>query len=320
MLNYIDLFSGIGGFRIALEEENCKCVFSSEIDLKTALIYKENYLEYPLNDITKQDKNKIPDHDLLVGGFPCQPFSISGMKRGFEDTRGTLFFDILEILRIKKPKFFILENVKNLIHHDKGNTFKIILESLKSLNYGVSYRLLNASHFGVPQNRERIIIIGIKDNKFFDFEKLNYNYSKELDFFLDKSKNHEYLEENKYTLIENPKIQKSGLIFVGYLNKNIRKNGIKENTLHLSRVHKQPNRIYSSKGYHPTLNAQETGGRYYILEDFGVRKLTLEECFRIMGFKDNFKKNASNTTLYKAIGNSVCVPMVKEIIKELKKY
>jgi len=173
----------------------------------------------------------------------------------------------------------------------------------------------------VPQNRERLIIIAAK-NREFDFNKINYSYKpQKLRDFLDKKGDFEFLDETEYTLIDNPKKQSSGLLFVGYRNKGIWKTGIRPNTEHLSRVHRQPNRIYSDLGVHPTIPSQEVSGRFFIhLSDSNkVRKLTLNECYRIMGFADNFKKHPSKAECYKQIGNSVCIPMIKEIAKNILK-
>ncbi|WP_274854485.1 DNA cytosine methyltransferase [Bacillus methanolicus] len=315
-VKFIDLFAGIGGFRLGLEQAGMECVFSSEINDHCKETYFANFGERPYGDITKINANDIEDFDVLSAGFPCQPFSISGKQLGFEDTRGTLFFDILRIIKEKQPKVVLLENVKHLIHHDKGNTFKVIINKLEELEYLVSWKVLNASDFGVPQNRERIIIIATKE-KTFDFSKLQKKKRVYLKDFLDKDGDFEYLDPSEYTLIDNPTIQKSGLIFAGYRNKKIRKNGVRPNTEHLSRVHKQPNRIYSVEGVHPTLPSQETSGRFYILVDGRVRKLTIDECFRIMGFPETFKKVSPLGELYKQIGNSVCVPMVYELGKEI---
>lgn len=315
-MTFIDLFAGIGGFRIALEQCGHKCVYSCEKDPKTAKLYKLNHGENPLGDVTKINAQDLPDFDILTAGFPCQPFSSAGKKKGFEDTRGTLFFDILRILKEKKPAIVILENVKNLVIHDKGNTFKTIISCLQDLEYTVSFDILNAKDFGVPQNRERIIIVARKDGKVFDFKNLNFTPVHSMLAYLDKNKNFVYLDKKEYTLLEETKQQKSGLIFSGYLNKNPRK-GVKNLNLNLSRVHKQPNRIYSANGTHPTLSSQETAGRYYILTEQGVRKLTIEECFRFMGFPEDFKKGTDTSLQYQVIGNSVCIPMIYEIVKLL---
>lgn len=319
---FIDLFAGIGGFRMALQDVGGKCVFSSEWDTQAQKTYFANYGEVPFGDITKRStKQYIPDNfDVLCAGFPCQPFSISGKQKGFEDTRGTLFFDICEIISEKQPKVVFLENVKHLVHHDGGNTLKTILSKLEELGYKVSWKVLNGADFGIPQNRERIIIIGCKD-KLFDFSQLPKLPKRPLSEFLDSEGEFEFLKPEEYTLIENPKRQPdSGLIFAGYRNKSIRKAGVRPGTEHLSRVHKQPNRIYSVDGIHPTLPSQESSGRFFILlDDKRVRKLTINECWRIMGFPDNFIKVSAIGQQYRQLGNSVCVKMIEEIAKEIKR-
>ncbi|MEL6718672.1 MAG: DNA (cytosine-5-)-methyltransferase, partial [Bacteroidota bacterium] len=174
-LKFIDLFCGIGGFRIAFEEaclENnieSECVFSSDIDKYAQDSYEANFGERPHGDITEICETNIPDHDILFAGFPCQPFSIIGQMKGLNDTRGTLFFDIARILKEKSPKAFILENVKQLVSHDKGNTLETILQTLKDLNYHIQYKVLNALDYGLPQKRERVVIVGHKDPILFTF-------------------------------------------------------------------------------------------------------------------------------------------------------
>jgi DNA (cytosine-5)-methyltransferase 1 len=314
---FIDLFAGIGGFRIPLQELNGKCVFSCEYNYFAQKTYELNFGEIPFGDITKLDLELIPNHDVLTAGFPCQPFSISGKMKGFEDTRGTLIYSVLKIIEKRQPKVVFLENVKHLLYHDKGRTLNTILTHLEELGYIPSVRVLNASNFGVPQNRERIIIIGHKKVK-FNFDNLEQLPRPILKPFLEKNADFEYLKE-PYTLISDFKIQDSGLIFIGHRNKQIRKAGVRPGTEHLSRVHKQPNRIYSSKGLHPALPSQETSGRFWIYDEGTVRKLTIKECYRIMGFPDKFVLINNTSELYKQVGNSVCVPMVKEIGKQIIK-
>lgn len=318
-IKFIDLFCGIGGIRIGMETQSFQCVFSSDINIECQKTYYENFGELPFGDIIDVDEKSIPNHDILCAGFPCQPFSISGKQKGFEDTRGTLFFEICRIINEKKPPVVFLENVKHLVHHDKGQTLRTIIDKLNELGYEVSWKVLNGADFGVAQNRERIIIIGSRLGK-FDFSKIKTSPRKMLRDFLDVEGEFEFLNPNEYTLIANPKQQpSSGLIFAGYRNKSIRKVGVRPGTEHLSRVHKQPNRIYSVNGIHPTLPSQETSGRFFVLtNDNRVRKLTLNECWRIMGFSENYKKISSVGEQYKQLGNSVCVPMIEAVAKEIK--
>ena len=238
---------------------------------------------------------------------------------GFEDTRGTLFFNICQIIDEKQPSVVVLENVKHLIHHDKKRTFTTIIKALMNLGYNVTHKLLNAKDFGIPQNRERIFIIATKKH-YFDFAKLKKKKKVVLRDFLEENGDFEFIDKSEYTLIDAPKNQESGLIFVGYRNKNIWKTGVRENTEHLSRVHRQPNRIYSIDGTHPTIPSQETAGRFfiYIPELDAVRKLTINECYRIMGFSANFIKHSNVGEQYKQIGNSVAIPVIKAIADSIK--
>lgn len=325
---FIDLFAGIGGFHIALHNIGGECVFASECDDDARKTYEENFKKISPElfkngkfggDITKIDPNLIPDHDVLCAGFPCQPFSISGLQKGFEDTRGTLFFNILEIASIKKPKVLFLENVKHLIHHNQGNTFKVIIESLREIGYKPTWKVLNAKDFGLAQNRERIIIVAHRDKE-FNFKKIKKEKGTILKDILEKDKDFEYLESDEYTILDKDlwKQQASGLIFCGYRNKKVRTVGARPNTEHLSRVHKQPNRIYYIEGTHPTLPAQETSGRYWIYNDERVRKLTIRECYRLQGFPEDFIISDKKTQSYIQVGNAVAIPMIEKIMEEIK--
>ncbi len=319
---FVDMFSGIGGFHQALKELGGQCVAACEIDNKARETYLANHtvsLEHFYKDIHNIDINTLPVHDLLCAGFPCQPFSISGKQKALNDERSDVIDALFRIISIKKPKMVMLENVKHIKHINGGKAFDHIVKSLEELGYKVSYELLNSKHFGVAQNRERWIFIGVLGAKkyIFDVSKHKPVLLKDV---IDKKGNFSYLDE-PYTLIDNPKRQPSGLIFCGYRNKKIREKGVREGTEHLSRVHKQPNRIYSIDGIHPTIPSQESSGRFWILLNNGkVRKLTVTECFRIMGFKDDFVKSVSDGNLYKQIGNSVCVRMVKSISQSLLKH
>ncbi|MGX2967638.1 DNA cytosine methyltransferase [Ursidibacter sp. B-7004-1] len=324
-ITFIDLFAGIGGFHQALHNQGAKCVFASEWDSKCRETYQINFQEISpylfkdrfAGDITQVDLHTIPNHDILCAGFPCQPFSISGKQKGFEDTRGTLFFNILEIIKEKKPKVVFLENVKHLVHHDNGNTLKVILEQLEHLNYKTNWQVLNAKDFGLAQNRERIIIIASKKG-YFDFSKIKVKKNTIIKDILDDN-NFEYLDPSEYTLLDKSlwKAQKSGLIFCGYRNKVIRTNGTRPDTIHLSRVHKQPNRIYHIDGTHPTLPSQETSGRFFIYDGIGVRKLTIDECYKLQGFPKEFRKNNQLSACYNQIGNSVAIPMIEAIYEQI---
>lgn len=316
----IDLFSGIGGFRIAAEREGYEVVFSSEIYQGARDLYFQNFGEVPSGDIREIDASEIPDHDLLMAGFPCQPFSSSGKRLGFEDTRGTLFFEIARVLEAKSPEFVVLENVKGLIRHDQGRTFQRVLSVLFDLDYATTSAVLNARDFGLPQNRERTIIVASKkatQDGFVDLSPPLPKFRPRLQDFLDSSATEDYLPVDQYTLL--PKSQQveqpSGLVFAGYINKPQRKNGARPDTEHLSRVHRQHNRIYATNGVSPTLSSGESSGRDYIFDGEGVRKLTIEEAFRIMGFPSSFKRDSSKTILRRTIGNSVPIPMMQEVIR-----
>lgn len=319
---FVDLFSGIGGFRLGMEKAGFGCVFSVEMSKYCQEVYRKNFGEIPETDITKIPLSSIPKHEVLTAGFPCQSFSICGKRKGFEDKRGNLFFRICEIIQSKQPKLVFLENVKYLIYHNNGTTLRQMLSKLYELGYYVNFKILNSLHFGVPQNRERIIIICSKVRS-FNFDQLNYKLDSSIRLldFLDKKGNFEYLKKKEYTLIKRP-IQKkySRLIFIGYRNKGIWKKGIRPNTNHLSRVHRQPNRIYSALGTHPTIPSQEPSGRFFIYlpQEDKVRKLTIRECYRIMGFPDSFKISDKKQEAYKQIGNSICVPMVYSIAQQIK--
>ncbi|MGM3305693.1 DNA cytosine methyltransferase [Anabaena sp. WFMT] len=320
-LKFADLFAGIGGFRLGFEKAGYDCVYSCEINEACQKVYFNNFGEIPEDDIRKIDFKNLPYFDVLTAGFPCQPFSICGRKKGFHDTRGTLFFHICEIIEYIKPPVVILENVKHILHHDQGKTLEVILYSLEDIGYIVNYEILNSKDFGLPQNRERVVFVATKDKK-FDFKLLKKTHPfPKLREFLYSSGEFEYLNPQEYTMIDNPKEQLSGLIFVGYRNKNIWKTGVRPNTEHLSRVHHQPNRIYSIEGVHPTIPSQETSGRFfiYIPEENAVRKLTLRECYRIMGFPDNFKTHNNLAECYKQIGNSVSIPVMYELANQIKK-
>lgn len=313
---FIDLFAGIGGFRIPLQELGGKCVFSSEYNRYAKESYELNFGEIPFGDLTELDISIIPKHDILCAGFPCQPFSISGKMRGFEDTRGTLIYYVFKIIAEKKPRVVLLENVKHLLHHDGKRTLSTILQHLEELGYKAEFRVLNAADYGVPQNRERLIIVCHRNIR-FDFSDITTQSRPVLRDFLETDREFEYLNE-PYTLLEEPRTQESGLIFAGYRNKRIRHAGVRPGTEHLSRVHKQPNRIYSSEGIHPALPSQEPSGRFWIFHQGRVRKLTIEECYRIMGFPQKFRLINRRSELYKQIGNSVSIPMINAVGEQIK--
>lgn len=320
MTKFIDLFCGIGGFRLAMESIGGECVFSSDLNPHAQVIYEANFNEKPSGDITLIDETAIPDFDVLCAGFPCQAFSIAGRKKGFEDARGTLFFDLCRIAEAKKPKVLFLENVKHLVKHDCGRTFKTMLSILDELGYRVFWRILNAKDYGVPQHRERVIIVAVRKESgiSFDFDEIRPVPSRPLSEFLDES--FQPVPKSSYVLLDKSQIKKqskSGLVFCGYMKKKTRATGANPEDTHLSRTHKQPNRIYDSTGTHPTLSSQETSGRYFVHHQEDVRKLNIDECFRIMGFPKEFKKIGPQGQLFARIGNSVCVSMASAVAREI---
>jgi DNA (cytosine-5)-methyltransferase 1 len=317
-MKFIDLFCGIGGFRIAFESVGGECVFSSDIDKYACETYRANFNEYPLNDITKIDEKELPDFDILCAGFPCQPFSIGGLRKGFHDTRGTLFYDIERILREKKPKAFILENVKGLANHDKGKTLEVIINKLSKrvnyqqnekksndcLNYDVHYRVINSKQFGVPQNRERIYIIGFEKNTNFQFPKINKEkkITDIIDSSLDKNTISEILEKNIKTHLEQHK----------------KYSEIKDLEYLLAYEVRKSRCAFRFDNLSPTLTAKMgTGGNNVPVLVNHKRKLSTNECLRIQGYPKNFKIKPNYSQSYKQIGNSVSVPVIKALAKEM---
>ena len=309
-LKFIDLFAGIGGFHQALSYYGAKCVFASEWDKYCQEIYLKNYGILPEGDITKIPENEIPSHDILCAGFPCQAFSISGKKLGFNDTRGTLFFDIVRIAKYHQPSLLILENVKNFAKHDEGKTLKVVENTLDEIGYDVFYQVLNASNFGVPQKRERIYILGFKKDlnvKKFTFPN-SYSKAKSLiDFCLDDSETKDFIiNRSDVKIKENLEITKD--ILGNYPQKPIRIGTIDKGG--------QGERIYHQFGHAITLSAYGGGigaktGIYLI--NGKIRKLAPRECARIMGFPDSFILSNSNNIAYKQFGNSVVVNVIKSI-------
>lgn len=244
-LEFIDLFSGIGGFRLAFESFGADCVFSIDKDKHASEVYDKNYDDSSYGDITKTDAKDIPKHDILCGGFPCQAFSISGKQLGFEDTRGTLFFDILLIAKSHKPKILLLENVGNLVKHNHGKTFKVIKQSLRNIGYNIYYEVLNAGDYGIPQSRKRIYIVAIRkdiDNRTFKFPKPTHKKNTLDDILLDNSECKDYLK--KEYKIDESKLRKYRNI---PLNKPLRVGTVNKGG--------QGDRIYLSNGHAITLSA-----------------------------------------------------------------
>ncbi|MDL2308312.1 DNA (cytosine-5-)-methyltransferase [Bacteroidales bacterium OttesenSCG-928-B11] len=308
---FIDLFAGIGGIRLAYQNLGGKCVFSSEWNNFAKKTYEANFGEVPFGDITQISEKSIPDHDVLLGGFPCQPFSIAGVskknalgrKHGFlDETQGTLFFDIARIIEYKKPKAFMLENVKNLVSHDKGNTFKVIKNTLEKLGYSIYFQVLNGKHF-VPQNRERILIVGFRKDIFNGEENFKFPKLPEANFVI-----REILEDEidaKYTLSD-----KLWNYLQAYADKHKAKgNGFGFGLTDLNGI----SRTISARYY-------KDGSEILIPQDgINPRRLTPRECARLQGFPDSFVIPVSDNQAYKQFGNSVTVPLIQAVGKQLVK-
>jgi len=307
-MTFIDLFAGIGGFRIAFEKNGAKCVFSAEIDKYACQTYKLNFGENPYYDITKLDCKNIPDFDILCAGFPCQPFSIAGKRKGFEDTRGTLFFDIERIIKNKQPKAFILENVKGLINHDNGNTFKIILNILENkLNYKVYYKVLNSFNYGLPQNRERIYIIGFKN------KNINFQFPKPIN---KKITLKDILSDNDDSSLNISEIAKQNIL--NNLKKHKHYKEIINNPFSVAYEIRKSRTTFRYDSLSPTLTAKMgTGGNNVPVIISQMRKLSTNECLKIQGFPDNFIIDKNKSQSYKQIGNSVSVPVIELLAKNI---
>lgn len=297
-IRFIDLFAGIGGIRIPFDELKYKCVFSSEWNEAAADTYEANFGERPKGDITKIDASNIPSHDLLLAGFPCQAFSIMGKMKGFEDVRGTMFFEIARILRYHQPKAILLENVKQLVTHDKGLTFSTITRILNDLGYHLKWQVLNALDFGLPQKRERVIIVGFLNkeqcNAFnFVFKKKKYD----LNAILEPE---ESIDPSYYasTHIANKRLQ-------AVEGKKV---------FYPSIWHENKSGNISILDYACALR---TGASYNYLLINGVRRPTSRELLRLQGFPDTFKIVVSHSEIRKQTGNSVAVPMIREIAKKI---
>lgn len=329
---FIDLFAGVGGTRLSFEKAGMKCVFSSEIDQFAIRTYKRNFRKEPAGDITKIENRQIPNHNVLIAGFPCQSFSHAGQKLGFNDPRGELFFEIVRILKGKQPDCFLLENVKRLKGHDDGNTLDLIIKSLsgnldklpsninkivskklefsKNLNYWIDYKVLNTKDFGLPQNRERIFIVGFNLNKYKKSDI--YNFFTWPKIIIKPTLVEQILEksvDDKYTI--------SKKLWSGHLKRKKR---------YLKKGHGFGYSLVTEKSiYTKTLSARYYKDGSEILIDQSKfnkrpRKLTPRECANLQGFPKSFKLDAcSNLQLYKQFGNSVSIPVVFAIAKQIKK-
>ncbi len=308
---FIDLFAGLGGFRLALESLGAECVYSNEWDISVQKVYNENFGDIPEGDITKVDETTIPDHDILCAGFPCQAFSISGKQLGFEDSRGTLFFDVARIVKEKKPKIVFMENVKNFATHDGGKTLEVVRKTMKELGYTFNQRVLNSVDYGVPQKRERIYMVCFRNDivtKDFSFPK-PIKLTKHVEDFLLKDTS---LTESLYVNREDT-----------YYN-TIKDDVYNNKPIRLGIVNKggQGERIYSTKGIAITFSAYgggvfaKTGG---YLVNGRPRKLHPRECARLMGYPDSYKISKKANQAYQQLGNSVVIDVLQYIGIEMGK-
>jgi len=309
---FIDLFAGVGGFRLAMQGLGGKCVFTSEWNKDAQRTYKANFGEVPFGDITKDETKKfIPKKfDVLCGGFPCQAFSVAGYRKGFSDTRGTLFFDIEQIVKTHKPKALFLENVKNLQSHDKGRTFQIMLDVLENkLKYRVYFKVLNTmTHSNIPQNRERIFIVAFDPKQVSRHSEFKFPDQVPL-----TRKIHDILEHEK----------KDDIYY--YQDSHQYSVELKRMMINKDTVY-QWRRMYvreNKSNVCPTLTANMGAGGHnvpLILDDYGIRKLTPRECFLFQGYPNNFVlPKSANSKLYMQAGNSVTVPLIERIGKEITK-
>ena len=309
IFKFIDLFAGIGGFRIAMQNSGGKCVFSSELDENAQKTYSANFGEVPFGDITKEKiKKYIPENfDILCAGFPCQPFSIAGNRKGFSDTRGTLFFDVEEIIKKHRPKVVFLENVKNLISHDKGRTFKVIIEILESkLGYKVYHKVLNSmTYANIPQNRERIFIVAFDPKQVKNYADFRFpekqELTKDIHAILEKGDVADYYYYNNHQ----------------YFDKLDEEMTSKDTIYQWRRVYVRENKSKVC----PTLTANMgTGGHNVplIRNDKGIRKLTPRECFSFQGYPSSYVlPKIARSKLYQQAGNSVTVPLIELISKNI---
>lgn len=294
---FIDLFAGIGGIRLGFESVGGHCVFSSEFDEDACKTYEANFGEHPSGDITKINADDIPDFDILLGGFPCQAFSIIGKREGFaNETCGTLFFDIERILKSKRPKAFMLENVRNLTAHDGGRTFKVIISHLEALGYTVYAKVLNALDFGVPQKRERIIIVGFIDKVPFAFpDPIPLSHRLTLPDILEENVPAKYYVHDAIRLsrLERIKVKNYPRPYISHEN------------------------IGGSITPHPYSSALRAGAsaNYILIND--ERRPTEREMLRIQGFPENFKIVLKYGKIRKQCGNSVAVPVIKAVAKQM---
>ncbi|MBO5418456.1 MAG: DNA cytosine methyltransferase [Bacteroidales bacterium] len=306
---FIDLFAGLGGFHIALDSLGATCVYADEWDTHAQEVYKTNFNMLPEGDITKIDEKTIPDHDILCAGFPCQAFSISGKRLGFQDSRGTLFFDVARIVKEKKPKVVFMENVKNFASHDGGRTIDVVESTMRNLGYSFDYRILNAVNYGIPQKRERVYMVCFRN----DINHSDFSFPKPF-----KLKRHveDFLLTDE-TMVQDLYVKREDVVF-----NNRKDDRYSDSAIRLGIVNKggQGERIYSTKGIAITFSANgggvfaKTGG--YLING-KPRKLHPRECARLMGFPDCYKLSSKANQAYKQLGNSVVIDVLQLIAQEI---
>lgn len=306
-IKVIDLFAGIGGFHLAFKSFGADIIYASEWDKATADIYYKNFGIMPTGDITKIETKDIPEHDILCAGFPCQAFSISGNQRGFDDSRGTLFFEVARIVKEKKPRVVFMENVKNFATHNNGQTLEVVKKTMEELGYSFFYDVLNAADFGVPQSRKRIYMLAFRNDLGVD----EFNFPKSIP--LNKIVKDILLPEeftHKYEIVRNDVMMK----------KFIEKKSTQPIRLGIVNKGGQGERIYSVFGTAITLSAYGGGvgakTGIYLVDD-KLRRLAPRECARLTGFPDNFVISSNDNMAYKQFGNSVVVDVLQYIIEEM---
>ena len=323
MYKSIDLFAGIGGIRLGFDlafKDKIETVFISEWDEKAQETYRANFDDDIdiMGDITKIDEKDIPEHDILLAGFPCQAFSLAGQKKGFEDARGTLFFDVARIVKFHQPKVVFAENVKNLVNHDKGRTFKVIKEILTDLGYTVFYKVLNSKDFGVPQNRERIYIVAFRD----DIAPFNFNFPEKTDdtkviadIIEDEETSSKYYLSTVYlnSLRKHRKRHEAKSNGFGY---EVRDHDSIAGAIVCGGMGRERNLIVDKRltDFTPVTHIKGEVNKEYI------RRMTPREWARLQGFPDNFKLVVADTHLYKQFGNSVTVPVIEAIAEQIRDY
>ena len=305
---FIDLFAGIGAFRLALTGFGARCVFSSEWDEKAQETYRMNYGDTPAGDITKTDERDIPPHDILCAGFPCQPFSISGRRLGFADTRGTLFFDVARIVKHHRPEIVLLENVRNFASHDGGRTLRVVTDTLEGLGYDVRHAVLDAADYGVPQKRERIYFVCFRK----DLGISGFGFPEPVPL---ERHVRDILESGEH--VKDFIVRRTDVVMNEGAADRLSASPVRLGTVARGR---QGERIYGVKGTAVTLSAYGGGigakTGLYLTED-GIRRLTPRECARLDGFPDTFLIPENRNTAYRQFGNSIVVDVLQYIVMEI---